>query len=87
MQAAESIRQSACTNSGTMECSSATQSWQSEDNLYRSLRTRYQVCQQRSTTSNLVNRGFGVPAYGMSSYGSWQYDPLNLDSSEFSLSY
>ncbi len=87
MESADALRRNACGNGVTMECSSATQSWQSEDNLYRSLRSRYQVCQQRATRTFLVNPTYGSSAYWDASYGSWQYDSLNLDANEFSLSY
>jgi hypothetical protein len=65
MQTADASRRSACANGVTMECSSATQSWQSEDNLYRSLRSRYQVCQQRATRTFLVNPLMDRPRIGM----------------------
>ena len=51
VQAAESIRRSACANGAGPECSEATSSWQSEENLRQSLLARYQQCQVQSTAS------------------------------------
>ena len=50
LQAAESIRQSACAAGNTQECSTATASWQSEMDLYRSLQAKYQHCILQSRT-------------------------------------
>lgn len=53
VQAAESIRRSACANGAAQECSAATSSWQSEENMRRSLLARYQKCQMQSSRSYL----------------------------------
>jgi hypothetical protein len=45
VQAAESVRQSACMNGGAPECSGATRERESEENLYQSLEMRYRRCQ------------------------------------------
>ena len=51
VQAAESIRQNACASGAGQECSQATSTWQSEENLRQSLLARYQQCQTRSSAS------------------------------------
>lgn len=62
MQAADSIRQSACTAGASAECSEASASWQSEQNLHQSLQQRYQQCRLQGGYSARL-RGFG-PANG-----------------------
>jgi hypothetical protein len=64
MQAAESIRQSACKAGGSTECSEASATWQSEQSLQQSLQQKYQRCQQQSGhasigRSPLVGNGSG----------------------------
>ena len=44
VQAADSVRQSACMNGATPECSGATRERESEENLYQSLEMRYRRC-------------------------------------------
>lgn len=51
VQAAESVRRSACANGPRQECSQATSTWQSEENLRQSLLGRYQQCQIHSSAS------------------------------------
>ena len=48
VQAAESMRQSACANGMTQECSQTTSGWQSEESLRQNLLARYQQCQAQS---------------------------------------
>jgi hypothetical protein len=48
VQAAETARRNACANGPAQECSEATGTWQSEENLRRNLLARYQQCQTQS---------------------------------------
>jgi hypothetical protein len=74
MQAAESIRQNACSAGATQACSDATAAWQSEASFYSSLRARYLRCQQQ-------NGG----AFPFSSYMSRYPFAGRLDSLSFDL--
>ncbi len=51
VQAAEAARRNACANGPAQECSEATGTWQSEENLRRNLLARYQQCQTRSMST------------------------------------
>ena len=51
VQAAEAARRSACANGPAQECSEATGTWQSEENLRRNLLARYQQCQNQSMST------------------------------------
>jgi hypothetical protein len=51
VQAAETTRRSACANGPAQECSEATGTWQSEENLRRNLLARYQQCQTQSMST------------------------------------
>jgi hypothetical protein len=59
VQAAESTRQNACANGLAQECSQATSTWQSEENLRRNLLARYQQCQTQSTSYHRGAYPFG----------------------------
>lgn len=72
MQAAESIRQSACAAAGSSECSEATASWQSEQNLYRSLQQRYQQCRVQS--GHTLSGNYSTQGHGLN-----LFDPLRFD--------
>jgi hypothetical protein len=75
MQAAESFRQSACANGTAQECSEATNSWQSESNLYRTLQVQYQRCLLRSGRTAHSIGTFRLRSYD---WNSWA-DPLVPD--------
>jgi hypothetical protein len=75
MQAAESIRQSACAATASSECSEAATSWQSEQNLYSSLQQRYQQCRVQGGYSSRL-RGFD-PAKAFGSFYSFRFDAAN----------
>lgn len=64
VQAAESIRQSACSNGPAQECSSATSTWQSEESLREKLLRGYEQCRLHS-----------IPEYS-AQYGLRQFDPM-----------
>jgi len=51
VQAAETARRNACANGPAQECSEATGTWQSEENLRRNLLARYQQCQSQSMST------------------------------------
>ena len=51
VQAAEAARRSACANGPAQQCSEATGTWQSEENLRRNLLARYQQCQTQSMST------------------------------------
>lgn len=51
VQAAESIRRSACANGPAQECSQATSTWQSEENMRQNMLARYQRCQMQYSHS------------------------------------
>jgi hypothetical protein len=51
VQAAERARRNACANGPAQECSEATGTWQSEENLRRNLLARYQQCQTQSMST------------------------------------
>jgi len=59
INAARSQRQSACSNGVNAECSSATTTLQSEENLYRALEARYRQCLTRVGAFNT----FGGPLF------------------------
>jgi hypothetical protein len=48
VRAAEADRQSACASGPAQECSQATATWQSEENLRQNLLNRYRQCQTQS---------------------------------------
>ena len=48
VQAAESMREMACSSVNAQECSNATASWQSEMDMYRSLQAQYRQCTLKS---------------------------------------
>jgi hypothetical protein len=73
MQAADSLRQSACTNPGAAACSESMAAWQSEQNLYRALQNRYQRCQAHNIGS--LPFGYNVTAFG----AGWWHDPLRTE--------
>lgn len=56
VQAAEATRRNACANGPAQECSAATGTWQSEENLRRNLLARYQQCLTMSTYSAQYGR-------------------------------
>ena len=62
VQNAEAARQRACANGPRPECSDASASWQSEENMRQNLLRRYQQCRIGT-----------VPMYS-SQYGSWRSD-------------
>jgi hypothetical protein len=51
VQAAEAARRNACANGPAQECSDATSTWQTEENLRRNLLARYQQCQSQSMST------------------------------------
>ena len=51
VQAAETARRNACANGPAQECSEATGTWQTEENLRRNLLARYQQCQSQSMST------------------------------------
>jgi hypothetical protein len=51
VQAAESARRIACGNGPAQECSEATGTWQSEENLRRNLLARYRQCRSQSMST------------------------------------
>jgi hypothetical protein len=51
VQAAEAARRNACANGPAQECSDATSTWQTEENLRRNLLARYQQCQTQSMST------------------------------------
>jgi hypothetical protein len=71
VQNAEAARQRACATGPSSECSGASASWQSEENLRQSLLSRYQQCRMQS-----------FPMY--SAQHGWPYDSvLWFDSLQF----
>lgn len=64
VQAAESIRQSACSNGVAQECSETTASWQSEESLRQNLLARYQQCRMQSMATS--SAGYGLSVYDSS---------------------
>lgn len=56
VQAAEAARRSACANGPAQDCSGATGTWQSEENLRRNLLVRYQQCLTMSAYSAQYRR-------------------------------
>lgn len=56
VRTAEAARQSACENGPAQECSQASTTWQSEENLRRNLLASYQQCLTRSTYSAQYRR-------------------------------
>jgi hypothetical protein len=76
MQAAESIRRSACSAGASSECSETSTSWQSEQNLYQTLNQRYQQCRVRN---NFVSwRGsFARPGNGAGPIDMLRFDASN----------
>ena len=73
MQAAESIRQSACATGPSQECSETAASWQSEESLHQSLRQRYQQCRLQS------RHAFAAGGYGPGFHGAGLFDPMRFD--------
>lgn len=55
MRTASSVRQGACLNGATQECSEMTARFQSEASLYQALQQKYQQCQRSSTTSTYTS--------------------------------
>jgi hypothetical protein len=51
VQAAEAARRNACANGPAQECSDATGTWQTEENLRRNLLARYQQCKSQSMST------------------------------------
>jgi hypothetical protein len=72
VQAAEAARRNACANGPAQECSDATSTWQTEENLRRNLLARYQQCQTQSRSTYSAQ-------YRLSPYDS----TLRLDSLRF----
>jgi hypothetical protein len=54
VHAAEAARRNACANGPAQECSDATSTWQTEENLRRNLFARYQQCQSQSMSTYSV---------------------------------
>jgi hypothetical protein len=73
VEAAESIRQSACANGAAQECSEATAAWQSEENLRQNLLTRYRQCQMQSIAAS--SGGYGLSLYDSTTW----FDFLRFD--------
>ena len=73
VQAAESIRQSACANGPAQECSEATAAWQSEENLRQNLLSRYRQCQIQSIAAS--SAGYGLSVYDSTTW----FDFLRFD--------
>jgi hypothetical protein len=73
MQAAESIRQSACAAGLSSECSEATTSWQSEQNLNSSLQQRYHQCRMQLGRT-LPLRSFDMPSGSGRFFDSPRFD-------------
>ena len=73
MQAAESIQRSACAAGPSQECSETSNSWSSEQNLYRSLQQRYQQCRMQTGHSFPLRSFAGPNASGQF------FDPLRFD--------
>jgi hypothetical protein len=73
VQTAQSSRLSACSAGATQECTNLTATFQSEDGLYRQLRSRYDACRQRSFASYRFSR------YGSTGYGGGLFDPLTFE--------
>ena len=74
VQAADSIRQSACMNGATPECLGATRERESEENLYQSLESRYRRCQTSAGNAYFLG---GHASSGHAS--SLWIDPSRLD--------
>lgn len=74
VQAAESVRQSACINGATAECSGATRERESEENLYQSLDLRYRRCQASAGNAYFL----GTHASSTHASSLW-IDPVRAD--------
>ncbi len=75
VRAAASIRQSACGNGPSQDCSQATAAWQSEESLRQNLLSRYRRCQTRSWAGNSA------------AYGPFYDQTLWFDSLRFDVDY
>ena len=73
VQAAESLRRSACANGPVQECSEATASWQNQENSRQGLLALYQQCRMRSFAAN--SAGFGLTVYDSTPW----FDYLRFD--------
>ena len=74
VQAADSVRQSACMNGATPECSGATRERESEENLYQSLGLRYRRCQASAGNAYFLG-GHASPVHA----SSLRIDPSRVD--------
>jgi len=78
MQAAEAAQQSACSSAARQDCSDLTSAAESEGNLYRTLQSRYRMCQQRSLGA-FPFIGFGVGAYSAGLFFDSMVDSVGMD--------